>query len=102
MIGALESNVPPGPMEEKWTQHKFDMKLVAPNNRRKFEVIVVGSGLAGASAAATLGEQGYNVKVFTFHDCPAGRTRSPPRAGSTPPRTTRATATRCSASSTTP
>ena len=70
VIGALESNVPPGPIEEKWTQHKFDMKLVAPNNRRKFEVIIIGSGLAGASAAATLGEQGYNVKVFTYHDSP--------------------------------
>ncbi|MEQ1786330.1 MAG: fumarate reductase/succinate dehydrogenase flavoprotein subunit [Acidimicrobiales bacterium] len=70
MIGALDSNVPPGPVEEKWTQHKFDMKLVAPHNRRKFEVIVIGSGLAGASAAATLGEQGYKVKVFTYHDSP--------------------------------
>jgi succinate dehydrogenase / fumarate reductase flavoprotein subunit len=57
-------------MAERWTNHKFDMRLVAPNNRRKFEVIIVGSGLAGASAAATLGEQGYNVKVFTYHDSP--------------------------------
>ena len=55
---------------DRWTQHKFDMKLVAPHNRRKFEVIVIGSGLAGASAAATLGEQGYKVKVFTYHDTP--------------------------------
>ncbi|MGK2949880.1 MAG: fumarate reductase/succinate dehydrogenase flavoprotein subunit [Acidimicrobiales bacterium] len=70
MIGELNSNVPPGPIADKWTQHKFDMKLVAPSNRRKFEVIVVGSGLAGASAAATLGEQGYKVKLFTFHDSP--------------------------------
>ena len=70
MIGELDSHVPPGPIEERWSQHKFDMKLVAPNNRRKFEVIIVGSGLAGASAAATLGEQGYNVKVFTYHDSP--------------------------------
>jgi succinate dehydrogenase / fumarate reductase flavoprotein subunit len=70
MIGELNSNVPAGPIADKWTQHKFDMKLVAPSNRRKFEVIVVGSGLAGASAAATLGEQGYNVKLFTFHDSP--------------------------------
>jgi succinate dehydrogenase / fumarate reductase, flavoprotein subunit len=70
VIGALDSHVPPGPIEEKWTQHKFDMKLVAPHNRRKFEVIIIGSGLAGASAAATLGEQGYNVKVFTYHDSP--------------------------------
>ncbi|MFL6204484.1 MAG: FAD-dependent oxidoreductase, partial [Acidimicrobiales bacterium] len=70
MIGTLDSHVPGGPLAERWTQHKFDMKLVAPNNRRKFDVIVVGSGLAGASAAATLGEQGYNVKVFTYHDSP--------------------------------
>jgi len=70
MIGSVSSNVPPGPMADKWTQHKFDMKLVAPNNRRKFDVIIIGSGLAGASAAATLGEQGYNVKVFTYHDSP--------------------------------
>ena len=70
MIGSIASNVPPGPMPEKWTKHKFDMKLVAPSNRRKFDVIIVGSGLAGASAAATLGEQGYNVKVFTYHDSP--------------------------------
>ncbi len=70
MIGELNSNVPPGPLAEKWTQHKFDMKLVAPHNRRKFDVIIVGTGLAGASAAATLGEQGYRVKVFTYHDSP--------------------------------
>ncbi len=70
MIGELNSHAPEGPIEDRWTQHKFDMKLVAPNNRRKFDVIIVGSGLAGASAAATLGEQGYNVKVFTYHDSP--------------------------------
>jgi succinate dehydrogenase / fumarate reductase, flavoprotein subunit len=70
MIGNLDSAVPPGPIGEKWTQHKFDMKLVAPNNRRKFDVIVVGTGLAGAAAAATLGEQGYNVKAITYHDSP--------------------------------
>jgi succinate dehydrogenase / fumarate reductase flavoprotein subunit len=70
MIGNLDSKVPEGPIGEKWHQHKFDMKLVAPNNRRKFDVIIVGTGLAGASAAATLGEQGYNVKVITYHDSP--------------------------------
>ena len=70
MIGELHGQVPDGPLEERWTRHKFDMKLVAPHNRRRFDVIIVGSGLAGASAAATLGEQGYNVKVFTFHDSP--------------------------------
>ncbi len=70
MIGELNSHAPEGAIEDRWTQHKFDMKLVAPNNRRKFDVIIVGSGLAGASAAATLGDQGYNVKVFTYHDSP--------------------------------
>src|SRR5690606_11449556 len=70
MIGKLNSNVPAGPLADKWTNHKFDMKLVAPHNRRKFDVIIVGTGLAGASAAATLGEQGYRVKVFTYHDSP--------------------------------
>ncbi|MFN0094931.1 MAG: fumarate reductase/succinate dehydrogenase flavoprotein subunit [Dehalococcoidia bacterium] len=64
----LESKAPAGPIADKWSSHKFDMKLVAPQNRRKFDIIVVGSGLAGASAAATLGEMGYNVKVFCFQD----------------------------------
>jgi succinate dehydrogenase / fumarate reductase, flavoprotein subunit len=64
----LDSKVPDGPIETKWSNHKFDMKLVAPNNRRRFEIIVVGTGLAGASAAATLGELGYRVKAFTYHD----------------------------------
>lgn len=64
----LDSKVPSGPIEEKWTNHKFNMKLVSPANKRKYDIIVVGTGLAGASAAATLGELGYNVKVFTFHD----------------------------------
>ncbi len=66
----LDSNVPAGPLSDKWENHKFDLKLVAPHNRRRFDVIVVGTGLAGASAAASLGEQGYNVKVFTYHDSP--------------------------------
>ena len=66
----LDAKVPPGPISQKWTDHRFDMKLVNPNNKRKFEVIVVGTGLAGASAAATMAEAGYNVKAFTFHDSP--------------------------------
>jgi succinate dehydrogenase / fumarate reductase, flavoprotein subunit len=70
VIGTLDSRTPGGPIGERWTQHKFDMRLVAPSNRRKFDVIVIGTGLAGASAAATLGEQGYNVKAFTYHDSP--------------------------------
>jgi succinate dehydrogenase / fumarate reductase, flavoprotein subunit len=66
----LDAKVPDGPIETKWDDHKFEMKLVNPNNKRKFDVIIVGTGLAGASAAATLGELGYRVKVFTFHDSP--------------------------------
>jgi len=64
----LESNVPEGNLTEKWTNHKFNMKLINPANKRKFDVIVVGTGLAGAGAAATLGELGYEVKAFTYHD----------------------------------
>ncbi len=66
----LDSKIPSGPLAEKWTNHKFNLKLVNPANKRKYEIIVVGSGLAGASAAASLAELGYNVKVFTFHDSP--------------------------------
>src|SRR6187551_1122289 len=66
----LDSKIPEGPLAEKWTKHKFNLKLVNPANKRKFDIIVVGTGLAGASAAATLGELGYNVKCFTFHDSP--------------------------------
>ncbi|MDH3752478.1 MAG: fumarate reductase/succinate dehydrogenase flavoprotein subunit [Acidimicrobiia bacterium] len=70
MIGSLDPRVPDGPVADKWTNHKFDMKLVNPANKRKFEVIVVGTGLAGASAAASLGELGYRVKALTYHDSP--------------------------------
>src|SRR5436190_3223235 len=66
----LRSNVPAGPIEQKWDKHKFEMKLVNPANKRKYSVIVVGSGLAGASAAASLAELGYNVKCFCFQDSP--------------------------------
>src|SRR3990172_4379988 len=66
----LESRVPTGPLDAKWRIHRDHLKLVAPNNRRKFEVLVVGSGLAGASAAATLGEAGYSVRCFCFQDSP--------------------------------
>lgn len=66
----LNSKIPEGPIENKWTNHKNHMKLVAPNNRPKIDVIVVGTGLAGASAAASLGEMGYNVSAFCFQDSP--------------------------------
>jgi succinate dehydrogenase / fumarate reductase flavoprotein subunit len=66
----LDGKVPGGPLADKWARRKFDMKLVNPANRRKYTVVVVGTGLAGASAAATLGELGYNVLAFTILDSP--------------------------------
>ena len=70
MSVTLDSKIPAGAIADKWDNYKADMKLVNPNNKRKFKVIVVGSGLAGASAAASLAELGYQVNVFTFHDTP--------------------------------
>jgi succinate dehydrogenase / fumarate reductase, flavoprotein subunit len=66
----LDAKIPSGPIAEKWDRHRFNVKLVNPANKRKFDVIVVGTGLAGASAAATLAELGYNVKSFCFQDSP--------------------------------
>jgi succinate dehydrogenase / fumarate reductase, flavoprotein subunit len=66
----LDSKIPEGPLAEKWSKHKFNVKLVNPANKRKYDIIVVGTGLAGASAAASLGELGYNVKAFCFQDSP--------------------------------
>lgn len=66
----LDSKIPEGPLAEKWTKHKFNLKLVNPANKRKYHIIVVGTGLAGASAAASLGELGYNVTTFCYQDSP--------------------------------
>jgi succinate dehydrogenase / fumarate reductase flavoprotein subunit len=66
----LKSKIPDGPVAQKWDTHRFEMKLVNPANKRKFTIIVVGSGLAGGAAAATLSELGYNVKCFCFQDSP--------------------------------
>jgi succinate dehydrogenase / fumarate reductase flavoprotein subunit len=66
----LDARIPPGPIEQKWDRCRFDMKLVNPANRRKHTILIVGSGLAGAAAAATLGQQGYHVHCFTYHDTP--------------------------------
>src|SRR5213075_62876 len=66
----LESNIPSGPLQHKWTKYRQEMKLVNPANKRKFDVIVVGTGLAGAAAAASMAELGYNVKCFCFQDTP--------------------------------
>src|SRR4026207_365509 len=66
----LKSKCPTGPIETRWEKHRFDLKLVNPANKRKYSVIVVGSGLAGGSASATLAELGYNVKCFCYQDSP--------------------------------
>ncbi|MFM1850393.1 MAG: Fumarate reductase flavoprotein subunit [Verrucomicrobiota bacterium] len=69
-MATLNSNIPPGPLADKWRNHKFNSKLVNPANKRKYEVVIVGAGLAGSSAAATLSELGYKVKCIVFHDSP--------------------------------
>ena len=74
----LDSKIPSGPLEQKWSKHKMDSKLINPANKRKYEVIVVGAGLAGSSAAATHAELGYKVKCFVFHHSPR---RAPPAPG---------------------
>ena len=90
----LDGKCPDGPLASRWKHHKANnLKLVGPINRRKYKVIVVGSGLAGASAAATLAEQGYQVTCISFHDSPARSTPSQPRAVSTPARDIRTTTT---------
>ncbi|MBT7923514.1 MAG: FAD-binding protein, partial [Opitutae bacterium] len=66
----LDAKIPAGTLSEKWDNHRFSMKLVNPANKRKYRIIVVGSGLAGGSAAATLGELGYNVNCFCYQDSP--------------------------------
>src|SRR3954449_2549066 len=66
----LDAKIPSGPLAQKWDKHKFDLKLVNPANKRKFDVIVVGTGLAGAAAAATMAELGYKVKAFCYQDSP--------------------------------
>ncbi|RYZ87317.1 MAG: fumarate reductase/succinate dehydrogenase flavoprotein subunit, partial [Proteobacteria bacterium] len=70
MSKILDGKVPEGSIDKKWSDHKFKMKLVNPANKRKHSVIIVGTGLAGASAAASLGELGYQVKAFCVHESP--------------------------------
>ena len=70
MAEKLISKIPEGPLAEKWTNHKAHIRVVTPGNKRKLDVIVVGTGLGGASAAASLGELGYNVKIFCISDSP--------------------------------
>ncbi|HQT94555.1 MAG TPA: FAD-binding protein, partial [Thermoanaerobaculaceae bacterium] len=64
----LDAKIPSGPIEKKWEKHRFDMKLVNPSNKRKYKVIVVGTGLAGGAAAASLGQLGYEVEAFCYQD----------------------------------
>src|SRR5512134_1363181 len=66
----LDAKIPAGPIAEKWDRHRFELKLVNPANRRKYDIIVVGTGLAGASASASLAEMGFNVKTFCIQDSP--------------------------------
>src|SRR5437762_5425811 len=70
MIGTLDAKIPPGPLAQKWRSHRDHLRLVSPNNRRKHSIIVVGTGLAGGAAAASLAELGYQVKCFCFQDSP--------------------------------
>ena len=97
----LDARVPDGPITEKWDRHKFNMKLVNPANKRKYTIIVVGTGLAGASAAASLGELGYNVLNFCIQDSPRRAHSIAAQGGINARRTTRTTATASTGCSTT-
>jgi hypothetical protein len=90
---SLDAKIPQGPLAEKWSKHKFDLKLVNPANKRKYDIIIVGTGLAGASAAASLAELGYNVKAYCFRIARAAHTPLLHRVVSMPLKTTRTMAT---------
>src|SRR5436853_4733959 len=87
MISNLDLKISGGPLANKWSNHKDHSRLVSLNNRRKFEIIVVGSGLAGGSAAATLGELGYRVKCFCYQDSPRRGHSIAVEGGINPPKT---------------
>jgi hypothetical protein len=93
----LNARIPLGPIEQKWDRCRFDVKLVNPANRRKHSIIVVGAGLAGAAAAATLGQQGYHVHCFSYHDTPRRAHSIAAQGGLMPLRITVTTATAFSA-----
>ena len=98
----LDAHAPPGSLDKKWTTYKNSAKIISPANKRKYKLIIVGSGLAGASAAATLGEQGFNIECFCYQDSARRAIPSPPRAGSTPRRTIKTTETAFTGFSMTP
>ena len=100
-MSTIDSKIPEGPLAEKWTNYKAHQKLVNPANKRRLDIIVVGTGLAGGSAAATLGELGFNVLNFCIQDSPR-RAHSPLREVSMPPKTIKTTETRYIVYSTTP
>ena len=80
----LNSKIPEGPLAQKWTRYKASVKLVNPANKKKLEIIVIGTGLSGAGAASALGELGYSVKSFCYQDSREGLTQLPPREESMP------------------
>ena len=98
----LQSRIPEGPLAEKWSNYKSNQNLVNPANKRKLDVIVIGTGLAGASAAASLAEMGFKVKSFCYQDSPEGPIASRHREGPMLQRTTRMTVTASTGSSSIP
>lgn len=98
----LDPQLPQGPVADAWSRCRQDLSLIAPANRRHFRVLVVGSGLAGASAAASLAEQGYQVRLITYHDSPRRAHSVAAQGASTLPATIRTTATASSGCSATP
>ena len=100
MAFKLDAKIPAGALAEKWSNHKAAIKVVSPANKRKLDIIIVGTGLGGASAAASLGELGYNVKIFCIQDSPRRAHSIAAQAVSTLRRTTRTTTTRYTACST--
>ena len=98
----LDSKIPTGPLDQKWTKHKMDSKLINPANKRKFNIIVVGSGLAGGAAAASLAEMGYQVKCFCYQDSPRRAHSIAAQGGINAAKNSRTMATPCVVSSTTP
>lgn len=90
----LDSKIPAGTLQERWTRYRSTVPLVSPANKRKMEIIVVGTGLAGASAAASLAELGYKVKAFCFQDSPRRAHSIAAQGGSTRPKITKTTETR--------